>query len=861
MIKDLPEITANLSQMVIPIKQRSGEEKETQRQVERKIVIVKEIDKKCIVHIMELTRAIMQEEASVGSHETICRKSLMRLLHKMQQANVLNFYEVTLQYGERLRLYRMVSHPKINIEHQLLQREVLRLKSNLHLTVEERPLRSMQEIQNKKRKELIAHKQKQLIEKKITQGTKPSVPKLLLACTLHEFLFFLLVEQKRDQAPLEMNTELLQLWQRTEPSLQTRQFLEEWQAEESPSLPYMEDISWRTFIPPLPKYEDKPAGWLYFMDVVSRMPLSLIMRMFRIERDSMDQLRSQLQHPVRQHYLMHQLQLENLIPRLRLQQLYQNTLRLLNNMGLVQVSEAQLGRDGLQRWVYLNRRSCLLDTTTSSGHNYNRISAERQYEELHFEFETRQEITDYWAKLQHICIYTKLGFLKHRDRRKTEPRLPPLDFVRICTDFEEAVPFDDGTVPGDRQGAAGLSSKLYAHQFRHWSWVKRTVKSAGTGSAVGAIPATKRKRRSVVRVKSVAKMQIRKTRGPISAAQLDVRKRKGGPRDDIDRDALRNMRNLRVTWTAAEDRLLKMGRAVYMFIDAPLPALALFNVGTICRDVIRHYLGICNKTTQACVRRMQFLIRMKRDLPDVPNWIYTMQTQPEINNVYNERFLTELKETYPSRSEFNEALLIHFILILSKLHHLVNSAASLRFIPLVSPLLMSLIPIEHCATSVYTARQLGGVPATLQGMPSPEWGHGSVALRQSQYRDGAAGDRCHGGTAQYTMLCQGQDALQSAGLRDLQTLLRGCVECGLQQGQGRLSGGRHQASQHTGRQSSDFWASTLAQLQVQVKIKLPEARSRAVRCVLCFRAPLPGAAGNCQCAAHFPELCSAAADG
>lgn len=676
MIKDLPEITANLCQMVIPIKQRSGEEKETQHQVERKILIVKEIDKKCILHIMELTRAIMQEEANIGSQETICRKSIMRLLHKMQQANVINVYEVTLQYGERLRLYRMVTHPKINIEHQLLQREVLRLKSNLHMTVEERPLRSMQEIQNKKRKELIARKQQQLIEKKMTQGSKPSVPKLLLACTLHEFLFFLLVEQQRDQAPLEMTTELLQLWQRTEPALQTRQFLEEWQAEESPSRPYIEDISWRTFIPPLPKYEDKPAGWLYFMDVVNRMPLSLIMRMFRIERDLMDQLRSQLQHPVRQHYLMHQLQLENLIPRLRLQQLYQSTLRLLNNMGLVQVSETQLGRDGLQRWVYLNRRSCLLDTTTSSGHNYNRISTERQYEELHFEFETREEITDYWAKLQHICIYTKLGFLKHRDRRKAEPRPPPLDFVRTCTDFEEAVQFDTGSVPGDRQGAAGLSSKLYAHQFRHWSWVKRTVKSSATGSAAGAVQTNKRKRRSVVRVKPVAKMQIRKTRGPISAAQLDVRKRKGGPRDDIDRDALRNMRNLRVTWTAAEDRLLKMGRAVYMFIDAPLPALALFNVGTICRDVIRHYLGICNKTTQACVRRMQFLIRMKRDLPDVPNWIYTMQTQPEINNVYNERFLTELKETYPSRSEFNEALLIHFILILSKLHHLVNSAVS-----------------------------------------------------------------------------------------------------------------------------------------------------------------------------------------
>lgn len=677
MIKDLHEITANIRHKVFPFKPTRGEEKQTKRHMERQILIVNEIDKKCIVHLMELTRVITQAELNIGAVETICRKSIMRLLQKMKQANICNVYEVTLQYGQRIRLYRLVTHPKIDIEHEYMQREVMRLKSNLHLIVEERPSRSLQQIKNKKRKEVMERKKQQVLEKKSALGSKPSVPKLLLASVLHEFIFFLLVEQPRDQGPLEMNAELLQNWQRTEPALQTRQFLEEWQAEDSPPVPYMEDISWRTFIPPLPKYEDKPAGWLYFMDVVKRMPLSLIMRMFRIERDAMDQLRAQVQHPVRQHYLLHQLKLPNLIPRLRMQQFYSNTLRLMNNMGLIQVSETQLGRDGLQRWVYFNRRSCLLDTTPSSGHNFNRVSPDCKYEELRFEFKTREEVTDYWAKLQHICIYTKLGFLKHRERRKKDTRHVPLSFVHVCANFEEALQLDTGSVPGDRQGAAGLCSKLYAHQFRHWSWVKRTVTSTtGTGSTVGPSAATKRKRRSLMRVKPVAKIQHRKTRAPNASAQLDVRKRKAGPRDDIDRDALRNMRNLRVTWTAGEDRLLKMGRAVYMFIDAPLPALALFNVGTICRDLIRHYLGICNKTTQACVRRMQFLIRMKRDLPDVPNWIYTMQTQPEINSVYNERFLIELKKVYPSRSEHNEAILIHFVLIMTKLHHLISSAVS-----------------------------------------------------------------------------------------------------------------------------------------------------------------------------------------
>jgi len=75
------------------------------------------------------------------------------------------------------------------------------------------------------------------------------------------------------------------------------------------------------------------------MDAMDRMPLSLFLRICRIERESNDELRVQLQHPIRQHYLLSQLRLESIVPRLKLQTLYVGTLRLLNNMGLIQVRE------------------------------------------------------------------------------------------------------------------------------------------------------------------------------------------------------------------------------------------------------------------------------------------------------------------------------------------------------------------------------------------------------------------------------------------------------------------------------------------------------------------------------------------
>lgn len=669
-MNDVPSIKANVRVMEFSLKLYKGSDKETPRHVARKIVIVQQIDKNCIVHTIDLTRAIMESEKNIGTHEKICRKSLFRLLERMQRMRIVNVYEVTLEYEQSVRVYRLVTHPKIDLQHDQLKREVLRLKNNFHLITEERLLRPAQKLQGKERREQMERKKLRL-ERQPQDMPKPTAPKLLVACVLHEFLFYLQLEQQRDQTPLQMNEELLQQWQRSEPSLMIREYLEEWQATESEVLPYTQEISWRTFIPPLPRYE-KPSGWLYFMDALDRMPLSLMLRIFRIDRDVADTLRPQLQHPVRQHYLLAQLQLQNLIPRITLQQRYLGMLRLLNNMGLLQVSERQAGRDTLQRWVYLNKRASLLDTTTSSGHNYKKINPDLTYERLTYEFTSREQVADYWAKLQHVCIYTKLGFLKQKERkmagRKAE-RLPALSFVRT-TDFEEAEKLDDGSLPGDQQGAAGLSSSLYAHQFRHWSWVKRSTVPAPRSTATNARKATSafpvRKRLSLVRLKPVPRFG--KARGVSSA---ETRKRKTGPRDDIDRDALRNMRTLRVTWCPAEDRILKMGRAVYLFIDAPLPALALYNVGIICRDVIRRYLNIKNKTTQACVRRLQFLIRMKRDQPDVRNWIYMMQSRPEFNVIYNERFLPQLRQEYPARSEQVEALLIHFVIILERLHRMI----------------------------------------------------------------------------------------------------------------------------------------------------------------------------------------------
>lgn len=150
-------------------------------------------------------------------------------------------------------------------------------------------------------------------------------------------------------------------------------------------------------------------------------------------------------------------------------------------------------------------------------------------------------------------------------------------------------------------------------------------------------------------------------------------KKKSGPRDDIDIDALRNMRTLRVTWSKEEDRVLCMAKAVALYIGAPMSMLGLLTMGKVCRDIIRRVLGHQNKTIQACVRRIQFLTRQKRHLPDVPTFLYTLQSDDYLYHHYPDGFVNILRTLYRERTLLIDKINVHFILIMRKLHELLTN--------------------------------------------------------------------------------------------------------------------------------------------------------------------------------------------
>lgn len=327
-------------------------------------------------------------------------------------------------------------------------------------------------------------------------------------------------------------------------------------------------------------------------------------------------------------------------------------------------------------WVYLNRRAKILDTTNSEA-GYKHINSEREYKPINFDLRSFDDIHNYWTSLQRICVYTKLGF-RSRCQEETE-RIRELNFL-ASVDFDEAPLHDSGYLPGDGLGAAGLSTNLFAHTFRNWSWYvhtssKVTMKNVRTGRSVGSgLRGTSKVVRVISRKsrQSQAMTTIKRISAQLPSSN-SKRLKKTAPRDAVDRDALKNMRTLRVSWSKAEDEMLMIGKAASAYVAAPVPALGLLTIGKSCRDAIRHSLGIFNKTTQACCRRLQFMVRQKRHIPQVPTWLHMLQTDEYLQKKYGDNFLQRLKKTYTVRSEFCDALAIHYTLIMCYLFKLVHN--------------------------------------------------------------------------------------------------------------------------------------------------------------------------------------------
>lgn len=352
-LKDIPEIKATVKTFPLD-KYKVPKNTNNERFVLRKRMIIEAIDECCIIAVSTLRNKIQTNEMNSGLNVQMCRKSLYRILHDLCLQNIIKVNEIITQYENEVRTNRFVLHPKINDNHPVIINQINKLKAELFASIEEKRHKKMlahtaNEKKNKNSPTSLTTRDHQSSKDRVNQlPSECRAPKFLISRYLHEFLFFVLFELKRQRRIYPLTLSLIEHWNRIHSSPQLQELITDFKdgkidEVDTNVIAYSKELNWRTFIPPMPKNNNKPEGWVFFMDVLDRMPLSIFKKIFTIDKDKDDNISAFINHPIRQHYLMCNTppSIRHKVNLIHMQRVYTSILKLLNNMGLIQVNEIQ----------------------------------------------------------------------------------------------------------------------------------------------------------------------------------------------------------------------------------------------------------------------------------------------------------------------------------------------------------------------------------------------------------------------------------------------------------------------------------------------------------------------------------------
>ncbi|XP_071427563.1 general transcription factor 3C polypeptide 1 isoform X1 [Pithys albifrons albifrons] len=444
---------------------------------------------------------------------------------------------------------------------------------------------------------------------------------------------------------------------------------------------YVDELSWMRHIPPLPVHRDFGFGWALVSDILLSLPLSVFVQVVQVSY-KVEGLEDFLNDPLKKHTLI------RFLPRsVRQQLLYKRryvfsvieNFQRLCYMGLLQFGPTEKFQDKDQVFVYVKRNAVVVDTTTCDLH-YNLARSSRPFERRLYVLNTLQDVENYWLDLQCVCLNTPLGVVRCPRSKRTnlqeeetaldmeveqESAVNKHNLERKCAMLEyttgsrEVV--DDGSIPGDGLGAAGLDSSFYGHLKRNWIWTsyiineprkENTVSENGLtarlqtfltkhplplstgGNKINILGEAKVGSESLVQKEECVEIskestQDRMKRGRGGKNQKRKRLRKDVVKktkkrkkeedsvakskrlryhDEADQSALLRMTRLRVTWTAQEDSLLMLCRIASHVLNAKVKGA--FVPWQVVRDVMHSsFEESLDKTSHSVGRRARYIIR------------------------------------------------------------------------------------------------------------------------------------------------------------------------------------------------------------------------------------------------------------
>eukprot|EP00095_Tigriopus_kingsejongensis_P011852 maker-scaffold493_size155937-snap-gene-0.21 protein:Tk11852 transcript:maker-scaffold493_size155937-snap-gene-0.21-mRNA-1 annotation:"general transcription factor 3c polypeptide 1" len=688
------KIPGKKSPMKEPRNQRKKEEQGlTYRQMRRVNTIIETVRQyKVIDDPTKLYKIIQENELNEGFEDRMDKKSLLRLLVKLHEEGQIKNIVVKMNAGDKSKTIHFVCEPNITENHTVVQSAVEQAKMKFNITPkqikqEAKPVLPGNEdfVGDSIGESVQAIHELNETSKASQENPKASYnpryatayglkPKFVRMRELHQFLFYLTHDFNGQSKAMELGEVEKKLVGKFGATLLDDQLREDLQGVGI----YSHQMDWKMFVPPLPDHEGWTKGWCLMCDVLLRLPLSIFVQLVNITT-FIEGLSELLEHPIRRHfpvrYLSTPMRNKLLARRKYIFTVHEVATRLCY-IGVLQFGPQKL-KEKDQVFLYLNKQASLIDTTACSP-SYHRVSYLEgvEYPTKRYGFSKWEEAEKYWFDMYDICMNTPLGsstsvqgeeiILEKMDKK---PALLVAQSPRKCI---EAINSDDGEIPGDHLGAAGLDSSMFAHLKRNWSWTSSsgtrprmdpsqqtdkkypfpsTLKAPklSVNFAESSTPnprkATKRRKpgdmgKGKAKVKSEP---VTPKITPAVRAKTHVIKRvikaraKTAERkpyyDEVDKAALRLMRKLRVDWSAQEDSYLLLCKVAGLYLCQNSRNQMVQYVWV--RDLLhRHFAESLNKTSHACQRRLNYMMKNPTTANNVTLFLADLQQDTEISSRY-----------------------------------------------------------------------------------------------------------------------------------------------------------------------------------------------------------------------------------
>ncbi|KAM4751478.1 general transcription factor 3C polypeptide 1 [Anableps anableps] len=507
---------------------------ETYRLLKRKNMIVEAVHSfKIIEGFFPLQKIINDAEKKEGVSSKCCKKTVLRLVHCLSREGLLKLYTTTVIQDGVNKKVDIIAHPSIQPSDgrvsQLIEQIRFKISSSyaagrLQVAEEKGELESENASKGNRSKALntvLGSEEDANFKPTPVPGLGKTLgfqPKMIRLRVVHSFLWYLIyghpLRENRpevfsaNQAPAEpvssdpdsrlpesqAKQDMREAKTSNLPPIDERPGDEEGlqgdqskPAQSEPDLKvYADEDSWRRFIPPVPIPKGFTSGWAMVRSLLLCLPLSIFVQIVQINY-KVDELEDYLSDSVKQHYLVRALP-----ARMKRQLLYKRkyifvfheNLQKLTYMGLVQFGVVERFKDKDQVFIYLKRNASIVDTTTSEPHYWLvQEPPDCPFERRHYTFNTAEDVESFWFDLMCVCLNTPLGVIRSKRNGPDDESTPP--FVHdhnviagmsylLKGSYEVC---DDGSIPGDGRGAAGLDSELFSHLKRNWLWTSHLLAS------------------------------------------------------------------------------------------------------------------------------------------------------------------------------------------------------------------------------------------------------------------------------------------------------------------------------------------------------------------------------------------------